>query len=66
MKRLRVTHSTGYRYSGEVSASYNEARMLPASGARQLVLHSALDVEPVSSHHSTPTTGERACWPSTC
>ncbi|MGH1523906.1 transglutaminase family protein [Leifsonia sp. L25] len=51
MKRLRVTHSTGYRYGGEVSASYNEARMLPASGARQLVLHSALDVEPVSSHH---------------
>ncbi|CAM5487216.1 transglutaminase family protein [Leifsonia shinshuensis] len=51
MKRLRVTHSTGYRYGAEVSASYNEARMLPASGERQLVLHSALDVRPVSSHH---------------
>lgn len=51
MKRLRVTHSTGYRYGAEVSASYNEARMLPVSGARQLVLHASLDVRPVSSHH---------------
>ena len=51
MKRLRVRHSTGYRYDGEVTASYNEARMLPVSGERQLVLHAAVDVEPVSSHH---------------
>lgn len=51
MKRLRVTHSTGYRYGAEVSASYNEARMLPVSGDRQLVLHATLDVQPVSSHH---------------
>ncbi|MCI0157516.1 transglutaminase family protein [Leifsonia shinshuensis] len=51
MKRLRVTHSTGYRYGAEVSASYNEARMLPVTGERQLVLHSSLDVQPVSSHH---------------
>jgi len=51
MKRLRVTHSTGYRYDAEVTASYNEARMLPLSGERQLVLHASLDVQPVSSHH---------------
>lgn len=51
MKRLRVTHSTGYRYDAEVTASYNEARMLPVSGERQLVLHSSVDVQPVSSHH---------------
>lgn len=51
MKRLRVTHSTGYRYNAEVTASYNEARMLPLSGERQLVLHASLDVQPVSSHH---------------
>ncbi len=51
MTRLRVTHSTGYRYGAEVSASYNEARMLPVTGERQLVLHSSLDVQPVSSHH---------------
>jgi transglutaminase-like putative cysteine protease len=51
MKRLRITHSTGYRYEGEVTASYNEARMLPISAERQLVLHSNLEVTPVSSHH---------------
>ncbi len=51
MKRLRITHSTGYRYEGEVTASYNEARMLPISAERQLVLHSNLEVDPVSSHH---------------
>jgi transglutaminase-like putative cysteine protease len=51
MKRLRILHQTGFRYGGEVTASYNEARMLPVSGERQLVLHSNLDVNPVSSHH---------------
>jgi transglutaminase-like putative cysteine protease len=51
MKRLRIVHQTGFHYGGEVTASYNEARMLPVSGERQLVLHSSLDVDPVSSHH---------------
>lgn len=51
MKRLRVVHTTGYRYDGDVSASYNEARMLPMSSDAQLVLHSSVDVRPVSSHH---------------
>ncbi|MFF1571118.1 transglutaminase N-terminal domain-containing protein [Leifsonia sp. NPDC058292] len=51
MKRLRIVHATGFRYDGEVTASYNEARMLPVSGERQLVLHANLDVQPVSSHH---------------
>jgi transglutaminase-like putative cysteine protease len=51
VKRLRIKHVTGFRYEGEVTASYNEARMLPASADRQLVLHSNLDVHPVSSHH---------------
>lgn len=51
MKRLRIVHSTGFRYGGEVTASYNEARMLPITGERQLVLHSNLDVHPMSSHH---------------
>ncbi|WP_431279435.1 transglutaminase family protein [Leifsonia poae] len=51
MKRLRIVHSTGFHYGGEVTASYNEARMLPVSGDRQLVLHANLDVHPVSSHH---------------
>ncbi|MEV8215387.1 transglutaminase family protein [Leifsonia sp. NPDC077715] len=51
MKRLRVVHTTGYRYVESVTASYNEARMLPISSDAQLVLHSAVEVSPVSSHH---------------
>ncbi|MFC5929351.1 transglutaminase family protein [Cryobacterium melibiosiphilum] len=52
MNRLRVRHTTGYRYKGEVAASYNEARMLPVSSADQFVLHSHLDISPVSSSHT--------------
>ena len=52
MNRLRVRHVTGYRYEGEVAASYNEARMLPVSSADQFVLHSHLDIHPVSSNHT--------------
>lgn len=52
MKRLRIKHSTGFRYGGEVTASYNEARMLPASSDGQLVLFSNLDILPISSQHS--------------
>jgi transglutaminase-like putative cysteine protease len=52
VKRLRIKHSTGFRYEGEVTASYNEARMLPASSDGQLVLFSNLDILPISSQHS--------------
>ncbi|MFD1715208.1 transglutaminase N-terminal domain-containing protein [Amnibacterium flavum] len=51
MKRLRIRHKTGFRYEGEVTASYNEARMLPASSEGQFVLHSHLDISPLSSQH---------------
>jgi transglutaminase-like putative cysteine protease len=43
---------TGFRYGGEVTASYNEARMLPTSGDGQLVLYSNLDILPISAHHT--------------
>lgn len=46
MKRLRIEHQTGFTYPGEVSASYNEARMLPGSTDSQFVLSSSLDIEP--------------------
>lgn len=46
MKRLRVTHTTGFRYEGEASASYNEARMLPASRPGQSVLSAHIDTRP--------------------
>ena len=47
MNRLRIRHSTGFSYGGEVTASYNEARMLPASADGQLVLYSHLEILPI-------------------
>ena len=52
MNRLRIRHETGFHYDGEVTASYNEARMLPVSTDGQLVLFSNLEILPISSHHS--------------
>jgi transglutaminase-like putative cysteine protease len=49
MKRLRIEHTTGFSYPGDVSASYNEARMLPGSTDSQFVLSSSLDIEPSTS-----------------
>jgi transglutaminase-like putative cysteine protease len=49
--RLRIRHLTGFDYEGEATASYNEARMLPATGDGQLVLTSNLDISPVTSLH---------------
>lgn len=52
MKRLRIEHATGFSYHGDVSASYNEARMLPGTTDSQFVLSSSLDIEPSSSVNS--------------
>jgi transglutaminase-like putative cysteine protease len=52
VNRLRIRHLTGFHYEGDVTASYNEARMLPASSEGQLVLFSTLDIQPSSSQHS--------------
>lgn len=52
MNRLRIIHSTGFHYGGDVTASYNEARMLPVTADSQLVLHSHLEILPLSSHHT--------------
>lgn len=52
MNRLRIKHMTGFRYGGDVTASYNEARMLPTSGDGQLVLFSQLEILPISSQHN--------------
>jgi len=51
VNRLRVRHTTGFEYQGEVTASYNEARMLPQSSDAQLVLYSNLEILPLSSSH---------------
>jgi transglutaminase-like putative cysteine protease len=51
VSRLRVRHRTGFTYGGEVTASYNEARMLPTTSEGQFVLFSHLDISPMSSSH---------------
>ncbi|ROQ39846.1 transglutaminase-like putative cysteine protease [Frondihabitans sp. PhB188] len=51
MSRLRIKHVTGFQYEGEAKASYNEARMLPASTENQFVLSSNLRIEPNSGAH---------------
>jgi transglutaminase-like putative cysteine protease len=43
---------TGFHYGGDVTASYNEARMLPISSDGQLVLYSNLEILPISSQHT--------------
>lgn len=47
--RIEITHRSGYRYSGEVTSSYNEARITPLSTDRQMVLDAAVEVTPRAS-----------------
>ncbi|WP_293697419.1 transglutaminase family protein [uncultured Agrococcus sp.] len=49
MSRIRITHTTGYRYEAPAMASYNEARMLPVSSDGQFVIYSNLDIHPYTS-----------------
>lgn len=44
--RLKVVHTSAFRYDEPVVASYNEARMTPVSGPGQRVLSTRLDVQP--------------------
>ena len=44
--RIDITHTTGYRYTDAVVASYNEARLTPQSTADQITIAGRLDVEP--------------------
>ena len=52
MSRIRINHVTHFTYSGEVTASYNEVRMLPSSTDGQFVIYSNLDISPISSAHT--------------
>jgi transglutaminase-like putative cysteine protease len=52
MKRLRIEHETGFAYEGDVSASYNEARMLPGTTDSQFVLSSSLEIDPSTAVNS--------------
>lgn len=44
--RLGIVHSTGFRYSGPVVTSYNEARMTPLTTPTQTMLEERLEVLP--------------------
>jgi transglutaminase-like putative cysteine protease len=44
--RLRVQHTTGYRYDTEVVSSYNEARLTPQTSPGQLTLESRVRTVP--------------------
>jgi len=52
VSRLRVVHKTGFRYDQPVTASYNEARMLPHSRDGQFVLQSSLEITPSATQHA--------------
>jgi transglutaminase-like putative cysteine protease len=44
--RIEIRHVTGYRYAGEVVASYNEARLTPLSTLHQTTIGARIDVDP--------------------
>lgn len=43
---LRIVHSTTFEYDGLAAASYNQARLTPASSGNQIVAHSRIEVSP--------------------
>ncbi len=45
---LRIRHTTGYRYRGEVHSSYNEARVTPLSTDRQVAMETSVSVTPAT------------------
>ncbi len=45
---LRIRHTTGYRYRGEVHSSYNEARVTPLSTDRQVAMETSVSVSPAT------------------
>lgn len=46
--RLHIRHVTGYRYGGEVTSSYNEARVTPLSTDRQVAVEATVEVSPAT------------------
>ena len=47
--RLRIRHTTGYRYDTEVASSYNEARLVPQTEPSQLTIESTVTTSPGAS-----------------
>jgi transglutaminase-like putative cysteine protease len=51
-RRLRVVHTTGFRYDAPVGASYNEARLTPLTSRRQAPMDTRIALSPVTWRHS--------------
>lgn len=51
-RRFVISHTTGYRYDHPVPASYNEARMTPATAAGQVTLDSRIEVDVMTWSHT--------------
>ena len=51
MSRLRIVHTSTFRYADPVVASYNEARMTPLSLPGQSVLETRLEIQPQTWSH---------------
>ena len=51
MSRLRIVHTSSFRYASPVVASYNEARMTPLAQPGQSVLESRLELHPHTWSH---------------
>jgi transglutaminase-like putative cysteine protease len=49
--RIRVVHSTGYRYDAPVHQSYNEVRLTPRTDSRQNVIVSRVETTPATRHY---------------
>ncbi|MGH9190800.1 MAG: transglutaminase family protein [Acidimicrobiales bacterium] len=47
--KVGIRHTSGYRYRGDVWASYNEARVTPLTTDRQVVLEAQIQVSPSAS-----------------
>lgn len=51
MSRLRIVHTSSFRYPSPVTASYNEARMTPVSQPGQSVVETRVDIQPQTWSH---------------
>ncbi len=47
--RIRIEHSTGYRYASPVLSSYNEVRIVPQTAGTQLTLEATVGTEPAAT-----------------
>jgi len=51
VSRYKIVHKTGFKYAGEVGASYNEVRLMPRRDETQLVFSSKLEIQPHGAVH---------------